>query len=286
MQLNPSEYEVLVESSPQMVWRCRTNGARDYFNRTWLEFTGCKIEHELGEGWLDTVHPDDIRNYMAAYVDALDKCVFFEASFRLRRHDGQWRLVKEMGTPFFGKDGAFEGYVGSCVDIDEQARIEHLKDSALTDDLTGLYRRRYFETRLDDEIRRSKRYSTNLSLIKLDIDEFKSLNKKYGRPAADKVLKGLAHIVRENTRSHDIAGRLSGDEFFIALPYAKVKNAELTAERIRELVQREAITFDRKQIDFSISLAVVALIDEISAGKLINKADRALFEAKHKAQAA
>lgn len=273
---------MLVEGSPQMVWRCGLDGARDYFNRTWLEFTGRTVEQESGEGWREIVHPDDIAGCVKTYVEAIDAHRVYEADFRLRRHDGEWRWVSDRGAPFVDKDGRFAGLIGSCVDIHEHARADHLKELALTDSLTGLYRRRYFEERLDDEIRRSRRYHADLSLIKLDVDEFKSLNTKYGRPAADKALKALAHIIRENTRSHDIACRLGGDEFCIAQPHAKVADAEVTAGRILELARKEVITFDRQPIEFSVSFIVVALTDEINAGKLISKADKVLFESKHR----
>ncbi|MDP1809745.1 MAG: sensor domain-containing diguanylate cyclase [Actinomycetota bacterium] len=281
MRLDPMEYQMLVEGSPHMIWRCGAGGARDYFSRVWLEFTGRKIEQELGDGWREAIHPEDIAVCVKAYADALDQCGPYEAGYRLRRHDGEWRWVSDKGAPFSDKGGRFAGLIGSCADVHEQARTDHLKDLALADGLTGLYRRRYFEERLDDEIRRARRYHADLSLIKLDVDDFKSLNTRFGRPAADKVLKALAHIVRENTRSHDIACRFGGDEFCIALPYAKVADAEVTAVRIGELAQKGVITFDRQSIEFSVSFSVVALTDEINAGKLISKADKGLFEAEH-----
>lgn len=118
--LSWAEYRALVEHSPVMIWRAGLDSRCDYFNEGWLAFTGRPMEEEVGEGWADGVHPDDLRWCVERYLDAFHKREAFEMEYRLRRHDGVYRRILDRGTPIFGDDGAFQGFIGSCVDIDDR----------------------------------------------------------------------------------------------------------------------------------------------------------------------
>jgi two-component system CheB/CheR fusion protein len=126
--LTATEYRALVENSPVMIWRSGTDALCDYFNDTWLAFTGRTLEQEMGNGWAEGVHPDDLQPCVDRYLDCFHKHQGFEMEYRLRRHDGVYRWIFDRGAPFFGEDGAFHGFIGSCVDVDERRRVEAERD--------------------------------------------------------------------------------------------------------------------------------------------------------------
>jgi PAS domain S-box-containing protein len=123
-QLSATEYRLLVENSPVMIWRAGLNAECDYFNDTWLAFTGRPLEREIGNGWAEGVHPDDLERCVAYYLDHFARRQSFEMEYRLRRHDGAYRWIFDRGTPFGDDSGAFAGFIGSCVDVDDRRRAQ------------------------------------------------------------------------------------------------------------------------------------------------------------------
>jgi two-component system CheB/CheR fusion protein len=124
--LPPDQYRLLVESSPVMIWRSGLDAKCDYFNETWLAFTGRTFEQELGDGWAEGVHPADLDRCVGIYRDHFARRAVFEMEYRLRRHDGAYRYIFDRGVPFVDAAGAFAGFIGSCVDVDERVRAEVL----------------------------------------------------------------------------------------------------------------------------------------------------------------
>jgi PAS domain S-box-containing protein len=113
-------FRVLANAAPVMLWMSGPDKLCTDFNRPWLEFTGRPIEAELGNGWADSVHPDDLDECFKTYVDAFDRREPFRMEYRLRRHDGEYRWILDIGVPRQAPDGSFAGYIGSAVDVTEQ----------------------------------------------------------------------------------------------------------------------------------------------------------------------
>jgi len=107
-----------------MIWRSGLDALCDYFNETWLAFTGRTLEQEMGDGWAEGVHPDDLERCVAHYLDHFHRQEPFEMEYRLRRHDGVYRWIFDRGVPFTDDTEAFAGFIGSCIDVDERRRAQ------------------------------------------------------------------------------------------------------------------------------------------------------------------
>ncbi len=153
---------------------------------------------------------------------------------------------------------------------------------ARTDTLTGINNRRYFFEVAVHEFNAAVRYSHPLSAIMFDIDHFKELNDTYGHQAGDDMLRNLAQLTRQQLRSADILARYGGEEFVILLPYTRLKQAYLVAERIRETVAAFRLTWNEHKIGITLSLGVAEFDSQTdSLDKLIQRADQAMYEAKN-----
>jgi PAS domain S-box-containing protein len=108
------------DSVPVMLWRARPDMSCEYTSRAWLEFTGLSAEQALGEGWSRVVHAEDLARWLDGCVRAFDAREPFEAEYRMRRHDGEYRWVLDRAAPAHSADGLFLGYVGAVVDIHER----------------------------------------------------------------------------------------------------------------------------------------------------------------------
>lgn len=170
--------------------------------------------------------------------------------------------------------------------------IEHLRSSfqaslemAVTDQLTGLYNRRYLASHLSAMFDRAYWTGRPLSVMVLDIDHFKGINDTYGHDAGDRVLQHFAERVRQSVRSMDLACRYGGEEFLIAMPDTDKQAASVVAERIREDVaaQRVVLNGGRDEVRITVSIGISSTEDgpkEDTAQKLIKRADEALYQAK------
>ncbi|HDQ25458.1 MAG TPA: GGDEF domain-containing protein [bacterium] len=153
---------------------------------------------------------------------------------------------------------------------------------AIVDGLTGLFNRRYFETKLEEELTFAKRFRTRLCLIMFDIDHFKPVNDTYGHQTGDTVLQEIAEVVKPLLTSTDSPCRYGGEEFAVIMPETDTAEAFETAERLRKAVEERAFYGGETLIKITVSLGIAeypthALIKE----RLIEKADAALYSAKN-----
>lgn len=168
----------------------------------------------------------------------------------------------------------------SIIDQEGQIRglVEQLKRDAIHDSLTGLYNRRYFNLRLEDEINRSRRYGKPLTLLLCDLDHFKGINDLQGHRKGDEVLRQVAASVRRDVRQVDLVFRWGGDELAILLPETEPGEAQLVARRIREVVQGLGKGLDCP-LDMSIGIASHPDHGR-EAEALLSAADSAMYAAK------
>ncbi len=161
---------------------------------------------------------------------------------------------------------------------------DEVEQLSYTDGMTELHNFRYFELRLKEEVVRHKRTKSGLSLLILDVDNFKNYNDSLGHPAGDEVLRKLSKILKDTIRENDIAARYGGEEFAVILPAVHKEGAQILAERLRENIEKTY--FEHEEIQpagkVTVSIGVASLPEDADNYKeLVNCADTALYEAKN-----
>ena len=120
-------FRLVADSAPVMVWMSDTDKLCTYFNKGWLDFTGRSLEQELGNGWAEGVHPEDLQRCLDTYIQSFDRRADFQMEYRLRRYDREYRWIFDIGVPRYSPEGFFAGYIGSCVDVTDRKRAEETR---------------------------------------------------------------------------------------------------------------------------------------------------------------
>ncbi|TAN45415.1 MAG: sensor domain-containing diguanylate cyclase [Nitrospirae bacterium] len=160
----------------------------------------------------------------------------------------------------------------------ENAMLYHI---AITDELTGLYSKRHFRTSIEKRFIMYETYGEKLTLLMLDIDNFKKVNDTYGHPAGDQVLKEASNCVQLAIRDDDMAFRYGGEELVVILPATDEESGKVVAERIRESIESQEVDTGEARIKVTVSIGVASCPQNaLSIKDIINEADKALYEAK------
>ena len=199
-------------------------------------------------------------------------------------------VAKSMNGPITTKDEEYLKQIAvQCATTINRATVyaEILKHATL-DALTGFYNRRQLEERIKQEASNARRQKSPLCGIMTDIDYFKKVNDTYGHAVGDLVLKTISKIIRTQLREYDIAGRYGGEEFSILLPFTKINEAEMVAERLRKTIESKTIDISKvnpdsetKEIKVTLSLGIYEMKENDKDEDILKKADSALYEAKN-----
>ena len=167
--------------------------------------------------------------------------------------------------------------------LKQQSVLKKLQVMVNLDSMTNLVNYRYFFELLDQEIYRTLRYTTPLSLILIDIDNFKLINDTYGHPTGDVVIKTIANCIKSSLRETDISARYGGEEFAIILPHTDSNGALLVAERLRTMIANKKILEKENNISVTASFGVTTINGkkDVNAMSLVEQADSALYKAKN-----
>lgn len=192
--------------------------------------------------------------------------------------------VLEMEYFILGEKDHHRGYFWSFHDVTTKVREQNiLREQAATDFLTGLWNRRHFMHRMEYEMEEARLSGQPLALIEMDVDHFKLINDTFGHSTGDDALKFMAASLKSHFRSTDTISRTGGEEFSILLPNADEETADRICEKIRKYFCETAFESQGKNLSFTISQGISFLNDKIeNAGEFINRADRALYEAKRR----
>jgi diguanylate cyclase (GGDEF)-like protein/PAS domain S-box-containing protein len=266
-------YITILEEFPTLIWRSGIDGRFDYFNKTWLGFTGRSLQQEMGEGWVGGIHADDAKRARKTFASAFQARKSFETEFRLRRHDGVYRQVLSSGRPFFDLEGKFAGFVGTCLDITEQKEVEgKLREMSQHDGLTRLYNRRFFEDELE---RAGGARNVVLTILMLDVDGLKQVNDTLGHAEGDKLLLRVAEVLHAAFRPEDICARIGGDEFAVILPGVDKAAARVVVERLRNRLEEHNQSYPELPLQWSLGMATRR--PGMPLAKVLHEADERMY---------
>jgi diguanylate cyclase (GGDEF)-like protein len=189
--------------------------------------------------------------------------------------DGSSFWVYETISTIYDEENQKKGYTAISHDITHRKKVEEL---SITDKLTGVHNRLKLDSVLTYELNQSKRYQQELSLIILDVDDFKSVNDNFGHQTGDSVLKEISSLIKSNCRQTDTFGRWGGEEFLIILPKTDMLQAAALAEKLKNIVQKhDFLAVGYQTCSFGVSTLKKKTQSE---QKLVEEADKALYEAK------
>ncbi|MBU2552414.1 MAG: diguanylate cyclase [Proteobacteria bacterium] len=256
-------------------------GAEDMFGYPFNEVQGKPLHVVLKNGRRDM---DRLLNRLAVE----ERVKNFEVE--IQKKNGKVLFTDVSASSLSHEDGA-AGLLLVLKDVADRKRLEEelresnliLEKLSLTDGLTGLYNHRHFQQCLQDEFHRSRRFNSPMSLIMIDLDDFKMVNDTYGHPVGDKVLLLLADMIRESIREVDTAARYGGEEFAIILPQTDVENSQSVAERLKETIEHSPrFRAIESGLMVTASLGVCGYPDPgIKAARDMTRyADKALYRAK------
>ena len=211
-----------------------------------------------------------------------EDCERIEEEIEVTAPDGGKRTFIVAAQPLLDLTADTTGIVASFKDITDRKEIEReLRCLAITAPLTGAFNRRQFMLRATEELERSARYNTALTLLMVDIDHFKAVNDTYGHDAGDEVLKAMVTAAIGQLRGSDIFCRLGGEEFAAILTHTAPDQGRLAAERLRKAMKRLEVATAKGVVRFTVSIGVAAMVvEDLSLEQIMKKADEALYAAK------
>jgi len=159
-------FRLVANTAPVMIWMSGPDKLCTYFNQPWLDFTGRTLEAELGNGWAEGVHPEDFGRCLDTYIKSFDRREDFQTEYRIRRYDGEYRWLSDIGVPRFNPDGTFAGYIGSCIDVTERK---------LADEALSSVSRKLIEAHEEERTRIARDLhddiNQRLALLEIDLEE-------------------------------------------------------------------------------------------------------------------
>jgi diguanylate cyclase (GGDEF)-like protein/PAS domain S-box-containing protein len=272
-----SLYRALMDNPTYGIYRCDAKGVAIDVNQTLVKMLAYESKWELLEANRSTEFLTCIERWSSPAGRSPEATQLEPVELEWRRKDGRTLKARLSGRGVYDDFGNFSGHEIIAVDVTEQRTLEdQLRQQASSDSLTGLANhRRLFEV-LHAEISRSNRTGREFSLVLLDLDGLKAINDQFGHLTGDRALCRLAQILKDCCRSIDTAARHGGDEFALVLPETGAAAGTLVAQRICELLGKEA---EEPALSVSVGIASHPK-DADTIGTLLYAADKALYAMK------
>ncbi|OHV72562.1 bifunctional diguanylate cyclase/phosphodiesterase [Ensifer sp. LCM 4579] len=281
-------FRTIADDAPVMIWVTDESGADTYHNRLWLETTGQTAKEAQGFGWADAIHPEDSQEVVGGFDAAFRLRQPAQVEYRLRRADGGWAWVIDVGQPRFASDGTFLGYIGIVLDITERRNAEEerlrvqrqVHHMTRHDALTGLPNRHFLREAFDS-LPDTSLGSADTAVLSLELDGFKAVNDAYGHTAGDLLLRCVTERLRKCLEESDIIARLGGVEFVIVRP--RVGHVEEVVRLAQKIIDAVGAPYDLEGIEAYIGVNLglaFAPKDGRLADELLRAAGTALYRAK------
>lgn len=277
-----ARFRALVQRSSDVILILDASSRIRYASPAIERIFGFPAESIPGTMLLELLHPDDIEIATAYFAEAVESTGDLRpVVWRIRHHDGGWRHVDCAGANL-SDDEWVSGIVLNVRDITERVKLEaELTHQAFHDSLTGLANRVLFRDRVEHALKREGRVDTNVAVLFLDLDDFKTVNDSLGHDAGDGLLCSVAARLLNATRGCDTVARLGGDEFGVSLENVRgPEDALVVAERILAAMKAPFRLGDR-EVRISVSLGVVLAEEGEGVEALLRHADLAMYSAKH-----
>ncbi len=290
LRKSKEQYQDLIEKAGEGIY-IRQDHKFVYFNKKFKEMLGYTDDDEIRELPIFQVIDEKAFEHCSKIYEQILKgkkvTLPYESIFR--RKDGTSINVEITINPIeYNNKPAVQGFVRDITDKKklEQKLIEmnkKLLELSIRDELTGLFNYRYFIDKLHEKYIESQRYNIPLSLLVIDIDDFKKINDTYGHLAGDFILKEISIILKSNVREIDTVARYGGEEFVILLPYITIENAAKIAKRICNEISNHHFIYDSKIIHVTVSIGISSFDKEVVNNEhdLIKLADDAMYQVKN-----
>lgn len=289
LRASEERYRALVENASDMVFRTNHNGYFTFANVSTILMTGYEEDEIIGKRYIDIIHPS-MREQAVKFFDNqfVKKIKNTYSEYPIIKKDGS-EIWLGQNTQLIMEGGKITGFQAVSRDITERKRLEKdLKESeeryrqlSIMDDLTQLYNARHFHSQIKMEINRLERYDYPLTLLLLDIDDFKAFNDTYGHLEGDQVLMRLGQVIKRCLRKADSAYRYGSEEFTVILPMTTGQEGIVTAERIREELSKEDFTPVPDQIvHLTVSIGLSQYKQKESIKDFVSRVDQLMYQSK------
>jgi diguanylate cyclase (GGDEF)-like protein/PAS domain S-box-containing protein len=277
------EAEQITVDMPIGLYATDAAGGLYYTNARWQELYGLSLEESLGNGWTETLHPEDRSAVFGDWIQAAEEQRQFQKTFRLLRRDGSVIHVQSQAKAQRDEAGTITHFLGFVQDVTNEVALNaEILFQANHDHLTGLFNRRAFEICLSQCFTKSREAEEqDHALLYIDLDQFKIVNDAAGHAAGDRLLVEVAGLLKPFQSPQASLARLGGDEFALLLPHCSVMQAEETAQLIIETFEVFRFQARNQQFRVGVSIGVVPLQEQsLRPDAVMQAADTSCFIAK------
>jgi diguanylate cyclase (GGDEF)-like protein/PAS domain S-box-containing protein len=279
------EAEQISADMPIGLFATDAAGGCYYTNERWQDLYGLSLEESLGNGWTETLHPEDRSAVFAEWIQAAEEQRPFQKTFRLLRRDGSVIHVQSQAKAQRDDSGTITGFLGFVQDVTTEVALNaEILFQANHDHLTGLFNRRAFEICLSQCVTQLREAEgPDHALLYIDLDQFKIVNDTVGHAAGDRLLVEVAGLLKPFQSHQASLARLGGDEFALLLPNCNVTRAEETAQLIIETFEVFRFQARNQQFRVGVSIGVVPLQEQnLRPNAVMQAADTSCFIAKER----
>jgi len=279
------QLQMALEGAGQALWDWNLETNRTKMGKNWVNLIGyCSEElNDMEDPWPHIIHPIDyqrVQDILQRTIDGTES--YYHAEYRMVKKDGSVGWFYDEGR-LFEKDtkGKPTRFAGTVHDVTEIVELrDKLKTRAVTDQLTGLYNRRYLFEQLAKFFALYQRHEQQYCLVIMDIDHFKKVNDTYGHVTGDFVLREFAQFIKTRLRHTDLVARYGGEEFVAVLHEVSLDEAEQLVNDIRKAIDKRKLTFENNLLHHTFSAGVVSFNEVDSIDEVVSLADERLYAAK------